>query len=193
MSITKTALKLVLGKGVFKSYSQFGEDAILNAVFRNKITGRYVDIGSYHPILYSNTYALYKRGWSGTCVDPNDFSRLYKVFRPRDTFINSAVGEGGAIIYYYHQDGAHNGFQKSSNSPVVGTKEITLRPLREFITTPVDFLSIDCEGMDLRILKSHDWKIKPTVIAIETEAEDFLSEKGYRLIGMTGATKIYSL
>lgn len=188
----KTALKLLLGKGIFKSYSQFGEDAILNAIFRNNNSGRYVDIGSYHPILYSNTYALYKRGWSGVCVDPNDFSSLYKIFRPRDTFVNSAVGDG-TITYYYHKDGAHNGFKRSSTSRVTETKEVVCRPLKEFITSHVDFLNIDCEGMDLEILQSHDWKIKPAVIAVEEDVGEFLSKRGYRLVGMTGMTKIYKL
>jgi len=188
----KTLLKLILGRGVFKSYSQFGEDAILNAIFRNKNNGRYVDVGSYHPILYSNTYALYRRGWSGVCVDPNDFSLLYKIFRPRDIFLNSGVGEG-EVTYYFHTDGAHNGFQKSLQSGVIKTKKLIPHSLKEIITLPVDLLNIDCEGMDLTILQSHDWKIKPTVIAIEEDAEHFLEEKGYMLVGMAGLTKIYKL
>ena len=67
----KTLLKLVLGRGTFRSYSQFGEDALVNSLFRNKKYGIYVDVGAYHPILYSNTYALYRRGWRGFAIDPN--------------------------------------------------------------------------------------------------------------------------
>lgn len=121
---------------------------------------------------------------------PNDFSLLYGIFRPRDTFINSAVGEGYRT-YYFHEDGAYNGFEQSPLSPLIKTEKMRLRPLKDFITSPVDFLNIDCEGMDMKILQSHDWKIRPTIIAVEGEAGVFLREMGYELMGMTGLTKIY--
>lgn len=82
--ILKTALKLLLGKGVFRPYPQFGEDAVLNALFRNR-TGFYVDIGAYHPTPYSNTYALYRCGWKGIVVEPNPNAKpLFRFFWPHD-------------------------------------------------------------------------------------------------------------
>ena len=45
------------------SYSQFGEDLIINNFFGNFV-GTYVDIGCYHPIKYSNTALLHKKAMS---------------------------------------------------------------------------------------------------------------------------------
>lgn len=55
------------------SYSQFGEDRIIEAFFGTQGKGIYVDIGCNHPISYSNTWKLYLRGWNGVCVDPNPY------------------------------------------------------------------------------------------------------------------------
>lgn len=54
-----------------KSFSQYGEDLILESYFQ-KIglsDGVYVDIGGFHPTWLSNTYLLHKKGWSGFVVD----------------------------------------------------------------------------------------------------------------------------
>src|SRR6266404_5627195 len=90
-NILKTAVKRILGRG---QGSQFGEDKIVASLLPEK--GTYLDIGAYHPHLYSNTYLLYKKGWSGTVVEPNpDMFVLWRVFRPKDTFVNCAVGSRG--------------------------------------------------------------------------------------------------
>ena len=43
------------------SYSQFGEDMLLNFYFLRQQQGFYIDIGAYHPIHLSNTYHFYKK------------------------------------------------------------------------------------------------------------------------------------
>jgi hypothetical protein len=86
-----TSAELGLGQ---LTYSQFGEDILIRGFFRDKQVGVYVDVGAFHPIYYSNTYALYKLGWYGVAIDANrTFERLYKKFRPRDTFVHAAVGQ----------------------------------------------------------------------------------------------------
>src|SRR3569623_976818 len=108
--IVRSKLKLLLGKGIKRSYSQFGEDAIVQKILKKK-NGTYVDIGAYHPDLYSNTYAFYKRGWRGYAIDPNPRSKfLFRWFRPRDELIHSAVGEKGIKKYYEYSDPAYNSF-----------------------------------------------------------------------------------
>ena len=56
-----------------KTYSQFGEDLIIDSFFGEYI-GKYVDIGCYHPIKYSNTALLHKKGWKGINIDLNPTS-----------------------------------------------------------------------------------------------------------------------
>ena len=77
MSIIKALIKLILGRGVYRSYSVSGEDLIILPFLPAK-GGFYVDVGCYHPILYSNTYRLYRNGWKGIVIDPN--RRLGRLF-----------------------------------------------------------------------------------------------------------------
>lgn len=190
-SIARTALKHILGRGSMRSYSQFGEDAFIASLFRNKTDGYYIDVGAYHPHLYSNTYAFYKRGWRGVVIDPNPSMRtLFRVFRPRDTFINAGVGVGERR-YHEHADGAYNDF-----TPGTGTR---LRPLRDIVheqrIARIDLLDIDVEGMDLEVLQTHDWSVAPAVVAVESAAgsaaQAYLEEKGYELKGILGPTLVF--
>ena len=84
-----------------KSYSQFGEDLILKEIFGNFI-GKYVDIGCFHPIKYSNTTLLHKDGWTGINIDLNKKSiDLFKACRPSDTNIVACLSDKIEIIDIY--------------------------------------------------------------------------------------------
>src|SRR5262249_16939054 len=99
--------------------------------------------------------------------------------------------------YYMYDDGAYNGFAPMNDRPIKLKRELGIQPLSEFLRSPVDFLNIDCEGMDYEILKTHDWAHKPAVIATEgkegEEAGRFLASKGYALHSKAGMTLIYKL
>ena len=62
-----------------------------------------MDIGCYHPSLFSNTKKLYDRGWQGVNIDPNiiDTIKLFDADRPRDTNINVAVAENMGEQKYF--------------------------------------------------------------------------------------------
>ena len=47
-----------------KNYLQYYEDLLLVSFFIDKKKGKGVDLGGFHPIIYNNTYLLYKKGWS---------------------------------------------------------------------------------------------------------------------------------
>ena len=49
------------------SYSDFGEDQIIQRVFGD-YKGLHLDIGAGHPVIGSNTCLFYKKGWSGITV-----------------------------------------------------------------------------------------------------------------------------
>ena len=197
----KTLLKRLFNRGTFRSYSQFGEDAIVAPHFRDKKDGVYVDVGAYHPHLYSNTYAFYKRGWRGVVIDPNaSLRRLYAVFRPRDHFVVSGIGERGTKTYRQYADGAFNGFEDHGvASPLIRKSEVAMEPLGDIMKrcklSRVDLLSIDTEGMEEEILRTYDWAIEPTVIIIESEegstAEGLLVERGYDRVGSSGLSLVF--
>ena len=75
-----------------KSYSCLGEDLIINNFFKKKKNGFYVDVGSYHPFFWNNTYLLYKNNWNGINIDLNPFSiKLFNFARNNDYNFNFAV------------------------------------------------------------------------------------------------------
>jgi hypothetical protein len=174
-------LKDIFGYGYFKSYSQFGEDAVLRLLLPPK--GRYIDVGCYHPKLYSNTYALYRRGWSGIAIDPNKKAQsLFKIFRPRDRFVCAAIGQGTAS-YSQFRDAAYNKLAPGNS--------ITLMPLSAIVDGPFDFLNVDCEGWDRKVLQSYNWKYKPRVICTEEDCADILGHHGYKLFVKLALSSIY--
>jgi len=211
----KSVVKLVAGRGVRSSYSQFGEDAFIQWLLKRSTTKLYVDVGAYHPTLYSNTYALYRSGWRGIAIDPNgSLAPLYTLLRPRDQFVRAAIGPKGAQTYFEFSDGAYNTFDADAAEErrklrwltVVRQTEVAFRPLSDILAehgvSRIGFLNIDVEGFDLQVLQSHDWKIRPEVIAIEDEDFDVehphtsaiyssLRDLRYSLVGFCGLTLMF--
>lgn len=194
--LVRALLSHAFKKRRFISYSQFGEDAILNTIFRKQNVGFYVDVGAYHPTHFSNTYALYNKGWRGVLIDPNvTFKALFSILRPRDTFIAAAIGEGTAR-YYEYDNPLYNSLDHDVSSDrirLMRTTDVQLQPLRAILKTPaIDVLSIDAEGYDLAVLQTLDWAVRPVVIVIEgDESSAYLKAKGYSLIACTGPSRIW--
>ena len=87
-----------------KSYSQFAEDLILKEIFGNFV-GKYVDIGCFHPVRYSNTYFLFKKGWEGINIDVNQTSiDLFDIARPNDKNICAAISDKVVETNLYEDD-----------------------------------------------------------------------------------------
>jgi FkbM family methyltransferase len=100
-----------------KYYGQFGEDAVLQNIFReiawqqafkSKATkiqahrGFYIDVGAFAPIQHSNTYWFYKRGWRGINIDATPGSmRIFHRMRRRDINLELAVSNHEGQITYY--------------------------------------------------------------------------------------------
>ncbi|KND47921.1 MAG: hypothetical protein AB199_04155 [Parcubacteria bacterium C7867-004] len=216
LASTKTIAKLVLNRGVLRSYGHQGEDAVLQGMLKWVKKGTYVDVGAYHPVLYSNTYAFYQKGWRGIVIDPNiDMRPLYTLMRPADRFIHAAVGERAEERpYYMFDDGAYNSFDEgrarswkaTRGLEIRETRMVAFKPLSQILSEQgiksIDFLNIDVEGFDFEVLKTHDWSIPTRVIAIEDETFNpdqprenaiyaYLHEKGYILAGLAGLTLLF--
>lgn len=199
-----------------KSFSQFGEDIVLNSIFKGKTDGYFVDVGAYHPFHYSNTHLLYKSGWRGINIEPNPVTyNLFKFHRKHDMNINSGVATQVTEENYYifnHQ--SCNTFSEEQKDLVLKkkfikllrTKKIRCRPLQDILddahfTHAVDLLNIDVEGKNLSVLHSLDWeRTKPRVVCIEddnfsfeskSDIYKFLKEKGYVLHSKVGLSCIY--
>ncbi len=175
--------RLLTRRWFFSSYSQLGEDLVIDSLLGHKEKGFYVDVGAGHPIICNNTMRFYKRGWMGINIEPDPvaFAKLMQV-RPRD--INLSVGVGaqrGTAEYKHFYAGnvstfseleaaisMEEGYELESAWPVdVVRLEDVLEEHAE--DREIDFMSVDTEGWDLQVLAGNDWsRWSPSVICVET-------------------------
>ena len=182
-------------------YSEDKEDLIVLKKIR-KTKGFFVDVGCFHPTRINNTYLLYKLGWRGINIDMNELSiNLFNIVRPHDHNINCAVSKKKGTISYYTTKKLFISatLKKSSKySKVIKTQSRTLNDIissSKYKYKKIDFLSIDCEGYDLEVLKTLDFKkYSPKIICVEIPKENknfelkknktykYVVSKNYKLI-----------
>jgi FkbM family methyltransferase len=203
-----------LRKNVF---SQHGEDQFLLTYFNNKKNGLYIDVGANHPFKISNTYLLYRNGWSGVTIEPiPHLYRKHKKIRSRDINLNCGIGEKrGKIKFFELIPRVLSSFDETICDNLIKSGQATLRRKYEINvvtlddiyndyikTRNVDILSIDTEGYDLQVLKSLDWnQWSPTMVICETKdligdsresiIDDFLTIHSYRKIKTFVCNDIY--
>lgn len=169
-----------------KSYSQCGEDLIARYIFDFlKIPApTYLDIGAHHPQFLSNTFLFYQQGASGINIEPDPtlFSEFPKQ-RSRDTNLNIGISDHeGELPFYVMSSTTLNTFSEADARAAVAQGRVKIdkvfpvrvRPINAVLQEtlqdkPLDFLSIDVEGLDFKILKSMDFtRWRPKVICAET-------------------------
>ena len=218
--VKKAIRKLILRHEIttyFFSYS--GEDAILQNIFNKKITkkepGFFVDVGAYHPFNLSNTYLFYINGWRGINIDAMPGSmKLFNKYRKRDINLEFAISDKSEkLVFYQYQEDSANSFSKDFIGKVqttggadyavkneVSLSTHTLKEVLDKYLPPgqqIDFLSVDVEGMDFKVIQSNDWqKYRPKVVVVELlghsikdifndQITQFLEKLGYEVCAKT--------
>ena len=217
-------LKRFLAGEVAISWSQTGEDVLLQAFLRNRIddasyNGFWVDIGAHHPVKWSNTKTFSDRGWRGINVDASvNAIEILNKKRARDINVNVGIGPVSGVLDYYKMSmPAMNTFSKEfaekaeiRGGRIVDVVKVPVITLRELLDRylpsgqHIDFLSIDCEGLDLSILQSSDWyRYRPDYILVEIHTEGrnwdipncsvsrYMREQGYEFVGQSYVTTLY--
>lgn len=207
------------------SYAQTGEDIIVEGILSARLCKSkriwssvfYVDIGANHPISTSSTYLMYQRGARGVLVEPNpELEALIRTARPEDVLVQSVVlsaPQASATLFIgnAHElssvDKAH--IESFGDFDGIGGIrehiEVSAIDINELLTpyaNKVDFLSIDCEGLDHDLVKAIDYeRIRPAVIQCEPSEHrlkgnrariiNLMECRSYRLAAMTDINVIF--
>jgi hypothetical protein len=189
-----------------KSYSQCGEDIFVEKFFKKKDFGLFVDLGAYNPIKFNNTYLLYQKGWRGINIDLNQTSiDLFNIIRKKDKNILAAISDKKekTKIFIENIFSPLNTIVKNFNHKISkkNTINIVTKKFNELVKIKIDFLNIDIEGMDFRVLKSINLKFyNPKLICVEifgdkniNNVKKYLKVKNYLYIKKIGPSYFFRL
>ena len=193
-----------------KSYSQIGQDLKVLDHFNQKKNGYFIEVGANDGIDLSNTYLLEKDyNWKGICIEPvpSIFKELKKnrksinipfaVYNVNNKLVN--ITEAGGLSGIREDIDVYKYILKNKD---VQVKTKTLTKIMEENHSPkhVDYLSIDTEGSELKILEGIDFnKYSFGYINIEhngveprrTKMRNVLLKHGYKYVGENGVDDIY--
>jgi FkbM family methyltransferase len=200
------------------SFSQFGEDLIISKYLSqfSPNDGIYVDVGAFNPITFSNTLLLYKQGWQGINIDVDrDKVEDFIKHRPRDLSIKAAISDTQEQVQFAKYPARATNrilpIDATDYCSAIGEEPIEVTTLETtrlddviaatpFADRKIYYLNIDCEGNDLKVLKSCNLdRYLPKIISIEAwsqqelaEIEAYLLPKGYVLQSSAHLTKIFT-
>ena len=198
-------------------YSRWGEDSFLINYFKDTSNGRYIDIGAFHPFRGSNTYLLYKKGWSGINIDLNKTSiDLFKLARPNDINLNLAISDANKKIKVYQTKdlGKMNTINLKFASFFL--KNYHVRESRSYNLNDIlckyntnknnrfELIDIDVEGSEYQILKGLNFKkysfklilVETHIFNLDFKQESdkihiLLKSKNYNYLKNFGETSVY--
>ena len=178
---------------------QYGEDRFLEKFFRGIPKGFLVDVGAADGRDNSNSFRLLQhRRWRGILIEPEpkQFQALQNRYRGRPDVVcmNYGVGgvEGERVLHCAAQVSTFLPAWRDRCIESYGLEyedvSVMVKPLTKILQelkapSRIDFLTIDCEGMDLEVLQSLDFELyHPRLICMEGKG---LSISGYKEIYST--------
>lgn len=204
-------------------HSQYGQDKfIYENYFKNKTDGFFVDIGAWDGVYFSNTYFFGEiAGWKGICVEPQPeaFKELCK--NRTALCINACITDVPGMVEFTQVicpsspavqmlSGVTNKYDPRHLSRINSEAEhfngtthtielqgYLLTDIMDYYGfTCIDYLSIDIEGGELKILRSIPFdRLTVNVISVENNYGDniqgFLESKGFKFVKRLGADEIY--
>jgi len=199
-----------------KYYSQFEQDKfVYEKYFINKNKGYFVDIGAYDGVTFSNSKFFEELGWKGVCIEPNpkvfeilssnrkckcvkkaitdskSTSQFFQITNGPDMlsglvdeFTDSAIARINQELESFSEDFSYIDVECDLFENIVQNDKI-------------DFLSLDTEGNELKILQTIDFnKFNIDVITVENNNNDnkflnYLTSTGYQFVTRLGCDEIY--
>lgn len=193
--------------------SQIGQDKYLDEqVFHKSRNGIFVDVGAHDGVSLSNTYFFEKeRDWTGICIEANpDLFEQLKHNRECVTLCNAAYDKRSTLQfmktsgYTEMLSGVVDDYNPKhlsriqseinhygGDTQVINVESVRLGDVfKEHQIEIVDYLSIDVEGSELKVLQGIDFdRVHINVVDFEEnytedteEIHNLLQSKGFRLL-----------
>lgn len=184
-----------------KSFAQNREDLIAWEYFNRKLDGFFVEVGANDPTELSQTWFLEQQGWKGILVEPLPACcEKLRAVRKRSVICQAAAGApedvGEATLNVAASDVWSHLGDEDKSPPVTARIRVTVRTLESILdehqVAGIDLLSIDTEGMELRVLRGLDLhRRRPALVLLEDHMETLdlffhMRRQGYRLVHRTG-------
>ena len=206
---------------LYETYAQCNEDLIVDSLLRSVLlksrrqmpSVKYIEIGANHPIQTSSTYLFYRcYGASGVLCEANpDLARQLAATRPRDTVVNAAISTSDQPTIALHVHANHelsslsadyiDGFRRfGGRDRIEAVIECPNLHINQFMrmhgSGPIDYLSVDVEGLDLELLTKMEPAFQPTIIQCEHGGKvhqfaEVLQPRGYALVALTDVNAIF--
>jgi FkbM family methyltransferase len=152
-------------RGATEYASEIGQDKwVLERVFPGVTNGYFVDIGSGHGTIGSNSRALEQRGWTGVCIDPFPVHMEGRTCRMFEEVVFSKPG----LILAFHAAGGLGGVADTlgkwngtaASAPTLRVTTVTLDDVLARAGAPsfIHFMSLDIEGAELEALKAFSFE-----------------------------------
>ncbi|WP_167527580.1 FkbM family methyltransferase [Desulfosarcina alkanivorans] len=199
--------------------AQYGEEVVLWRYFKNKKRGFLVDIGAADGVRYSNSRYLIKYyDWRGILVEPHPefVKRLALLYddQPDISICPYAIAEKEEIrpFFMYGKDKHAQVSTLSENFrdraiarhgdkylPPIKIQTKPIRNVLQELNSPreIDFMSVDCEGTDMQVLRSMDWEnYRVKLVCVEHSMErdgltQFMQQKGFAFFDATEGNSFF--
>jgi len=173
-------------------YSISGEDHMILWFFKylGINSPSYIDIGAHSPFRISNTALLYKSGGRGINIEANpNLIEAFQVHRPHDINLNVGIGieEGALPFYVFNNKAGLSTFLPEQAERVLKRFPEAAQTVFNVSVTTVkniidkycggkwpDYMNIDIEGLELKILSSLDFTNGPLAITVEVDKTDIM-------------------
>jgi FkbM family methyltransferase len=199
------------------SYSQNGEDVVLNRLFPPGHKGLYIDVGANNPLDDTVTRHFYEQGWQGINIEPGaEMHTLIAQNRPKDVNLHVGLSNTTGVKTFYDfpdypgsstycqvEAEVHkrdHGFRCIERNFSVTTLKAVCEA---HVTRPIDFISIDVEGHEREVLEGADFhRFRPVAMVLEATRpntsipthqlwEDLLWKAEYRFALFDGLNRYY--
>ncbi len=191
------------------SFSQNDEEQAILEYFKDKPTGKFLDIGAFEGKTFSNVYQLVLNGWQGVSIEasPLNFVNLRNNYKDKPVqLICGAINtDTGGITKFYDTEGDAVGTTEETNHNIwkdaVKFHEIyvTQFSLGNFIKnfgTDFDFISVDTEGTSAKLFVRMLDLFTPQLWCVEFDGYidlciQMAGEYGYKEIHRTGENILF--